>query len=186
MTARARRSTPRLAPVLALVAPPTTALTSMAARRFDLERELIATPCGRIVEREQTSLPAPAVPEGATPEWLAWMARRPRTGSESTYRLWEPVIDGNTYAVTREKNGKVWGLAHTRRASQRLTFADAVKWEMAQQRRAMDAIIASCRELQGEHPDSPRRNRGVVHLSGTLTARVENIEKAAREARAKP
>jgi len=125
VTARARRSAPRLAPALTLVAPPSVATTSMSARRFDLERELVATPCGRIVEREQVLLPRSAVPVDATPEWLAWRAARPlRASRESTYKLWEPVIDGAQYSETREENGKTWGLAHTRLAATGLSYGE--------------------------------------------------------------
>ncbi len=182
-----RTSAPRL-PRPQLVEPPTEreVVSTMADRRFDSERELIATPCDRFVEREQVLLPEIAIPEGATPEWLAWWARQPRRAvRDYTYQLWEPLVADNRYRTTKVINGKLCGLAHTRIGPPGLTYAQSVQRELSQQHRAVRAMLATCRELKGTRSDAPSCNCGVLRLFGSPSQILANIESAEREARAK-
>lgn len=165
MTARALRATaPLLSRPQLVEPPPVTWQTWTPVRRFDVHLEHIKTPCGRVIERELAALPARVIPADATPELLAWLASQPRMSRENSYRLLEPVSRGFAYGVTLTHDGRLWGLAHTLRAPPGLPGGDAIAWELGQQRRAMDLIIANCRELQ----EGARRNCGIVNRFGAF------------------
>jgi hypothetical protein len=93
----------------------------LPARDYAADREAIPTACGRMVER---------------------LKREART---HLYRLWEPVLAGSTYRVTR--NGGTWGLACARRPPSPLTDIDRIYHDLAEQRRAMSLLRATVGEL---------------------------------------
>lgn len=87
-------------------------------------RELIHTACGRRVLREYVD-------------------------GFHRYQLWEPIVGGSTYAVTRrDREGATWGLARTRRPVAPLTDYDAqVEHEIAEAHRAVDVMRRTVAEL---------------------------------------
>lgn len=118
--ARARAHAPRLAPALSL-AP--RSHPELPARDFAAEVEIIPTACGRLVER------------------------RKQDSRSHLYQLWEPAVAGNHYGTTRVIGGKAWGLAHTRRSDKRADVVEAIEHELREQRRAMDVLRRTVREL---------------------------------------
>jgi hypothetical protein len=96
------------------------------ARDYAAEREAIALPCGRIVERMK------------------------QAARQHLYRLWEPVLAGSRYAIERvAKSGGRWGLAHTRRPpdDRPRSFDEQIEHQLAEQRRTMDLMRARVQEL---------------------------------------
>lgn len=136
MTARARRSAPRLAPTLALVAEPTPqaptwavqAATSPAA--LDQPRDLIAAR-ERIWHRDGRRF-----------------AERTHEDRHHTYRAYERA-DCLSYGVTVDE--LTYGRIDTRKpVSGKLPGAD-IDWLVQQQREALDLIRSLCPETVGEH-----------------------------------
>lgn len=96
----------------------------LPGRNFAADREAIPTACGRIVERTK------------------------QAGRSFLYRLWEPVLAGSQYGTTRrDRSGKVWGLARTRKPAVPAEYDAAIAHEMKEARRAMDLMRATVREL---------------------------------------
>lgn len=142
---RARATAPKLAPALKLDGPappaPMARLFHAPPRDWSAVHEWIPTACERLIERRTTK-------------------------SESLFSLWEPVIEGASYSVTRPGKGKAWGLAHTRRPRSPLSGRDAIEWEVQQQKRAMDVLTDTLPELAGALAEGVYRGLGTILLSG--------------------
>lgn len=97
-------------------------------RDYAAQREVIRTACGRVVTREYVD-------------------------GYHRYQLWEPLIGAATYGTTRECEGHVWGLAHTRRPVIELPAGEVARsialleHQLAERRRAMDLICATVHEI---------------------------------------
>lgn len=128
---------------LALDLPPAPAPTrshpQLPPRRYDLDRELIPTACGRLVERVK------------------------ETARAHRYRLWEPVLSGRRYGCTRrDKHGREWALAHTLRPAMPLPYDAAVEHELKQQRDAMGVLRSTVIELGLRDEGKPAGSRLAV------------------------
>lgn len=99
---------------------------------------------------------------------------------ESIFTLWEPVIDGAQYSLTRPGKARPWGAAHTRRPRAPLAGREAIDWELGQQRRAMDVLAGILPELDGGQAEGVYRQRGTILLSGDPQARAERAQAARR------
>ena len=165
--------------------------TTPATRNFGCAVEAIRTPCRRVVERkaEVVNIKGHRCTLHLTsPRYPACTGCREPEQSisrDNTYRLWEAQIDGARYETTRTApTGQVWGLAHTRRPAERLTDQRAaVEWEMQQEKRAVDVIVATCPELEGGVSEGVFRTCGTVRLLGNPAIRHEQALRARREAK---
>lgn len=153
-TTRSRRASPPPPPK---VVPPKPSTFTPPPRDWLAAVEWIPTACERLIERR---------------------ANR----SESTFSLWEPVLDGASYGTTQTIQNKLWGLAHTRRSSTPLVDRAAIDWEISQQQRAVHKLAESLLELAGAMPEGVYRGCGTILLSGYPQRRAEVAAAAARAA----
>lgn len=177
-----RAAAPKLAPTL-LDGPPVEAPPEprARARNFEAEVEVIRTPCGRVIERTAVVVELKIPGDRWVGDRKAEVIRS--ISHDNTYRLWEPVLEGASYSITRTTAGHTWGLAHTRNPREKLTeHQDAVAWEMQQEARAMGVIRANCPELAGKVSDGTFEVCGMIRLLGNPKIRAAQVD-AARRAR---
>lgn len=161
------------------------------SRDFKSAVEVIRTPCGRAVERTAIIVDIKGrrcALHLTGPRYPACTGCREPEKSisrDNTYRLWEPQIDGARYETTRQgKDGRTWGLAHTRRPAEPIAeYRAAVDWEMQQEKRAVDVIVATCPELEGGVSEGVFHSCGTVRLLGNPAIRHEQALRARREAK---
>lgn len=165
--------------------------TTPSARNFGCAVEAIRTPCRRVVERkaEVVNIKGHRCALHLTsPRYPACTGCREPEQSisrDNTYRLWELQIEGARYVVTRASpTGQIWGLAHTRRPREPITdHRAATDWEMQQELRAVEVIVATCPELEGGVSEGVFRSCGTVRLLGNPAIRHEQALRARREAK---
>lgn len=157
----------------------------VGARDIDAPDEMIATRCGRQIERRAGRMLRNLI-DAQTGE----VTQVEQRTSEQTYTLWEPRAAGRVYRAHRLIAGTAWGAAHTRRWDGEPVNIAAVgkppilvtgdrapsAWEMRQQARAMAVIRATCRELGNLDGvgGAVYESRGEVLLSGSVGIRYEH------------
>jgi len=101
--------------------------------------------------------------------WIAsgdLLIERRSLRSESTFQVWELVVEGTSYGTTRQGEGKVWGLAHTRVSPTPLDGRAAIEWEVEEQQRAVKLMANARPELAGAMAEGVYRGCGTILLSG--------------------
>lgn len=115
-------------PVVRLVVEPPRSHPQPTPRDYAAPREVIRTACGRVVTREYVD-------------------------GYHRYQLWEPLLGVASYSTIYEREGRVWGLAHTRRPVAELPTGEVARvialleHQLTERRRAMSLIRATVHEI---------------------------------------
>jgi hypothetical protein len=177
---------PSLVPATSGETPPTIVsltpvVTRPDARDWTCAVEAIRTMCGRVVERTAVVAQLKVQRNAFRDDPIQIIQS---VSHDNTYRLWEPVLEGAEYGATRRnEQGRVWGLAHTRKPRERIVEQrEAVAWEMQQEARAVAVIRATCAEVGKGLAEGVFEVCGIVRLIGNPKIRAQQNE-ATRRAR---
>lgn len=168
-------------------------------RDYEAPLEFVRTDCGREIERRQVLIergtprdePVQVFITGCTDAHLTtitpeerqrWQEARPRwSASDHVYRAWERVTNGRYLETRRDPQGQTWGLMHTRHVHSGRPLAEALIDTLAQEKAAMDLIVATCGELRNAAGGQARgvsRNCGEVRLKAPIQPSGKGLEGA--------